>query len=226
MFINHEKKIIFLSNPKTGSQSIQWLLQNKLKFKHILDIKKVCNTHYSHSNMDSIIKYLNIKGYDPKEYTYIIFVRNPIKRLISNFFYCKFDEDWHSFYSVESHNALKDYSVPYKHTYNGLCETYDINDYIDRGMELSSMLCTHPEPVDKMIKLDNDYDVKVFKLENMSDFVSYMKSRFPNSNIIIKKYNETKSKKKPVDSDISPENLNKIKNIFKYDIENYYPDLL
>ena len=69
----------------------------------------------------------------------------------------------------------------------------------------------HPEPVDKMINLDNEYDVKVFKLENMGEFVSYMKSRFPNSNIIIKKYNETKSKKKPVDSDISPENLNKIK---------------
>ena len=31
MFISHEKKIIFLSNPKTGSQSIQALLLKKTK---------------------------------------------------------------------------------------------------------------------------------------------------------------------------------------------------
>ena len=146
MWINEEKKLIFLCNPKCGST----MIREQLKINNFINIgkeqQKICKGHWNHAPMKIIVKYLKVIGKNPYDYTYFTIIREPINRLISNFSYCKFDKDWHAFYSKDQSNALIDFSKSYNFTYDKKYD-YTINDYLTLGLEKSSILCTHPMPI-------------------------------------------------------------------------------
>ena len=100
MWIHDKKKIIYICNPKTGSTSLRTILK-KLNFRPELNIYKNFKKHQDHSNMKTIISYLKTIGENPCKYKYFIIIRNPLNRLISNFNYCEFDQNWNPKYNIK-----------------------------------------------------------------------------------------------------------------------------
>ena len=158
---------------------------------------------------------------NPYDYTYFTIIREPINRLISNFNYCKFDKNWHSFYSNNPSNALVDFSKKFNFTYGGEYN-YTINDYLSVGFEKSSILCTHPmRIIDYTEILDKRFNIFIFKLENMNDFKEFLNGfniKFDiNQNENVQKYDHLK-----IRNTITKENMDKIHNIYKYEYTHYY----
>lgn len=221
MWINEDKKLIYLCNPKCAS----FLVRTQLKKQNFINIgkkqRKKCNGHHHHAPMMIIVNYLKIIGKNPHDYTYFTMIREPIDRLISNFNYCKFDKDWHAFYSQGISNALKDFSKEYDFTYKGE-HNYTINDYLSDGFERTSNLCTHPMPIiDYTEVLDKRFNVFIFKTERMSDLKKFLEGFDISFNIELKK-NSRKYDSSKIKNTITPENREKIHNIYKYEYTNYY----
>ena len=182
--------------------------------------QKECGGHWNHTPMKFIVKYLEYLGIDPKEYTYFTIIRDPINRLISNFKYCKFDKDWHAFYSVENHNALMDFTKDYDFKYYGT-HSYTINDYISIGLEKSSNLCTHPMPIiDYTEILDKDFKIFIFKLECLDELENFLSSYSINFKNV--KLNKGRYDSEKIRDSITKENINKVYNIYKYEYTHFY----
>lgn len=219
MWINFEKKLIFLCNPKCGSSTIrkQLLEQNFIcQGKNLL---KKMNVHGNHSPMKFIIKYLELIGEDPNNFTYFTLIREPLKRLVSNFKYCKFDVDWHPFYSVDRTNALIHFSKGCDFTYKGKYN-YTINDYLSFGLEATSNFCTNPLPITEFTEISNK-NLHIFKLEHLSELKEFLQSHDINLNIS-KKANSGKYNFNEIINTITKENLEKIYKIYEYEYTHYY----
>lgn len=221
MWINDDKKLIYLCNPKCASST----MRNQLIKNNFINLgvkqQNICNGHWNHAPMKIIVKYLKIIGKNPYDYTYFTIIREPINRLISNFNYCKFDKDWHAKYSIRKNNALIDFSKKYNFTYSGEYN-YTINDYLSFGLEKSNILCTHPMPIiDYTEILDKRFNLFIFKLENMNDLKKFLKGF--NIEINIKQKNNTqKYDDLKIRNTITKKNIDKIRNIYKYEYTNYY----
>lgn len=226
MWINYQKKIIYLCNPKCASTTIRRNLikQGFKNFGHLL--RNDFKSHHNHSPMKVIIDYLKYIQKDPYSFTYFTIIRDPIDRIISNFNYCKFDKEWNAFYSQQKKNALINFQKPYNFEYY---EQYNhtINDYISVGLEKSSNLCTHPvRIVDFTEILDNKFNIHIFKIENLIKCKKFLK-RFNISLNINMKVNVGKNKENISDikKTITKENLQKIYNLYKYEYSYYYNHL-
>ena len=221
MWINEEKKIIYLCNPKCGSTTVRRQLKTQNFINLGLEQQKKCNGHWNHAPMKIIVNYLKIIGKNPYDYTYFTIIREPINRLISNFNYCKFDKDWHARYSNSSSNALMDFSKEYDFTYKGK-HNYTINDYLSVGIEKSSNLCTHPMPIiDYTEILDKRFNIFIFKLENMNDLKKFLNG-FDITYDVDEKANSGKYNLLKIKNTITKENIDKIHNIYKYEYTHYY----
>tara|TARA_A100001015_G_C14609650_1_gene563702 strand:- start:1 stop:669 length:669 start_codon:yes stop_codon:yes gene_type:complete len=221
MWINEDKKLIYLCNPKCGSSTVR----DQLKKQNFINLgpkqQKICNGHWNHAPMKMIVNYLKIIGKNPYDYTYFTIIREPINRLISNFIYCQFDKDWNAFYSRNKTNALMDFSKEYNFTYNRKYN-YTINDYISFGLEKSNNLCTHPMPIiDYSEILDERFNIFIFKLENMDDLKKFLEGFDiifdTNLNTNSRKYDGLK-----IRNTITEKSIDKIHNIYKYEYTHYY----
>lgn len=221
MWINEDKKLIYLCNPKCASSSVRTQIR-KQNFKNIgKKQKKKCNGHHHHAPMKIIVNYLKIIGKNPYDYTYFTLIREPINRLISNFNYCKFDKDWHAYYSKGTNNALMDFSKEYNFKYKGEYN-YTINDYLSDGFEKSSNLCTHPMPIiDYTEVLDKRFKLFIFKTENINEFKRFLEDFDISFNIEGRENNKEYDISK-IRNSITPENREKIHQIYKYEYTNYY----
>lgn len=100
MRISHKYKLIFLSNPKTGSTSIRNVLDPISEIKSGITDKNL----FHHLKAKDAVEYLKKQGYEWNEYISITTIRNPYARAVSNYFYSKPDKNGKHFYD-------KDYDV-------------------------------------------------------------------------------------------------------------------
>jgi len=242
MWIHEKKKLIYLCNPKCGSQTLLAALKRHgfINFIGEPRLRESCrrqnsdietaiekyNGNWMHACMKTIVKFMKVIGKNPYDYKYFTVIREPIDRLISNFNYCKFDKDWHAYYCgpngyCHTKNALLDFSKEFNYTYKGKYN-YTINDYLSIGLEKSANLCTHPMPIiDYTEILDKRFDISIFKLENMNELKKFLDSHDICFDINFKK-NSGKYDSFKIRNTITKENIDKIRNIYKYEYTYYY----
>lgn len=231
MWINFEKKLVYLCNPKCGSSTIRkQLLEQNFIFEGFKIFEKM-NVHCNHSPMKFIVKYLELIGEDPDNFTYFTLIREPLKRLISNFKYCKFDVNWHPFYCdnfseyfgrnwTGRENALIDFSKKCDFTYKGEYN-YTVNDYLSFGLEATSNFCTNPLPINKYAEIENK-NLHVFKMEDSDKLKEFLKNYDITINFNSNKENIGKYNFNEIISTITKENLEKIYKIYEYEYTHYY----
>lgn len=98
MRISHKYKIIFLSNPKTGSTSVRNILNKYSEIKSGITDTDL----FHHLNARKAKEYLNEKNIDIwNDYVSITTIRNPYARAVSNYFYSKPDINGTHFYEKD-----------------------------------------------------------------------------------------------------------------------------
>lgn len=206
MWINFEKKIIYLCNPKCASTTVR----KQLRQQNFINLGKKLQENFkgrlNHSPMKIIVKYLKHINENPYHFTYFTLIREPIDRLISNFNYCCFDKDWIPRYSdSEKHN-------------------YTINDYLSVGLEKSSNINTHPmRIIDFTEILDKNFNIHIFKVENLDECRNFLKNFNISFDINLKKnVKNNKNDIFEIKNTITKENLEKIYNLYKYEYTHYY----
>lgn len=90
-----EKKFLFLANPKTGSTSLRNILDEYSQHKE-LELLGKYHDHWTARQYKSV--FLDL-GYDWDSFYKFINIRNPWDKYVSNFHYCKPDENFHPFYN-------------------------------------------------------------------------------------------------------------------------------
>ena len=95
MRVSHKFKIIFLSNPKTGSTSVRKILNKYSEIKSGITDKNL----FHHLNALKAKKYFEENNIDIwYDYVSITTIRNPFERAVSNYFYSKPDKYGIHFY--------------------------------------------------------------------------------------------------------------------------------
>ena len=86
MIISHQYKLIFFSNPKTGSESIRKFL-SPISEERIVVFRKVTEEHpfYSHITPLETKNIFEKRGWGLTNYNRLVFTRNPFSRVLSLF---------------------------------------------------------------------------------------------------------------------------------------------
>tara|TARA_Y100001980_G_C14556800_1_gene350491 strand:+ start:17174 stop:17857 length:684 start_codon:yes stop_codon:yes gene_type:complete len=94
MRIIHNKKLVFLANPKTGTTSIRDILND---YSDVISTNKF--PYYHHISACELKYVFKQKKWKWSNYRIICTVRNPWERAISNYFYAKPDKNFRPFYN-------------------------------------------------------------------------------------------------------------------------------
>lgn len=98
MRVSHKYKLIFLSNPKTGSTSVRNTLNSISEIKSGITDKSL----FHHLKAKDAKKYLINKNLDIwNDYVSFTTIRNPYARAVSNYFYSKPDKNGKHYYEAE-----------------------------------------------------------------------------------------------------------------------------
>lgn len=192
------EKLIFLSNPKTGSTSIRSYLDS-LKVKNSI-ISTQDFPYYHHSSAEELNHYhFNNTNLKFKDFTSFCFVRNPWKRAISNYLYSKPDINFNPFY-----NLNYDSKTQFYHNFNlWVKKVLNSNIYTFQSYQFSRNKNSRPFILDsshllvpiKWIAFDryqNQMLTKIFKLEELeSEVVPFLKKYLNKQKIILPKENKT-----------------------------------
>ena len=103
MRISHKKKFIFLSNPKSGSETIRGILNkiSKVKIDHHQEIpgfESFCSANLRHTALTphlpaTVVRdFFDFKGWDWNSYFKFTSIRNPWDKLVSAYHYGKPDK--------------------------------------------------------------------------------------------------------------------------------------
>ena len=115
MRIDTNNKVIYFSNPKTGSTSLRVIMDKYCNFPLLKKTNEIENNeHKSANKYDLIFQILN-KENDTKiyltEYFSFTTIRNPWDRVVSSFKYQKCDKNGHAWYDVyHDKNTAGEYS--------------------------------------------------------------------------------------------------------------------
>ena len=202
--ISLKHKIIFLSNHKCGSTSIQKCLQKNniidLKFNQFPN-KTNLPKNIKHSFYQDLIKNISFKVIkNILDYDIVVFTRNPIKRMISLYFY---------------NSALIN---KYKNVEKSL--NNDIN------ISLSKMIKKDGYKFNRFIYKSNGEKIsnkmKIFKLENIDEFYTYLKRK----KVKFKRNVDRKNKSKKKHVELTQQTKKLIIEYFRHEIKNHYPKLM
>ena len=189
MIINHKKKIIFISVPKTASTSIMMFLdENSVHEK----------PHIYHQTINELL----VNRADDKILTYKIIAvnRDPVARLISVY------TD-----SILDKNHITLGFISKFKNFNEFCKSL----YKDKQY----MHVRHLMPQQEFIKCNsfNNLNIKVYRYEKLLDLKIYLKKIFPENQKEIGHYRETKSKRNALVDIINTKSLIYIYKIYSED---------
>lgn len=205
--LGSQKNCIYLPNPKTGSTTIREVIRytNQIYYPNILEFNKTLyadkeyHPHYSYYDMQSFLKKYDINI--DKCYTYTT-IRNPWARIVSLYKYAGYDKNgnpqWHKDY---------DMTTAYQYSFNNFMENFEIQK---KGVV----------PIDQYAFDENGKQLvdKIFILENL-DLCEFMQCLHTNCNIekeeTLKKYHESGQKMPTVMPDIKVVNIDKSKKSYK-----------
>ena len=197
--INFKLKLIFLSNHKTGSTTIENILEKynliDLYFRDFKN-KKHLPKNIKHTTYTQLVENGSIKNI--KDYEIIVFTRNPVKRMVSLYFY------------------KSKLIIPYYTNFpNCLNET--INNIIKNDDYRANRFIYDKNG-------NKPSNMKVFKLENLREFLNFLELKGINikiKDIVIK--NKSTYISNPI---LNIDVIQMIINYFKYEITYHYPELL
>ena len=193
--INTTYKIIFLSNHKVGSTSVEKFLSSQ-KLVDIRFTKLDLPGNKKHTNYKTLLLYLQKNRpdiyKDIENYEIVVFTRNPLDRMKSLYYY--------------QSDLIKPYYTNYP-----TC----INSSITKCIENDGY---------KFVKFIQDIDhknVKIFKIENIDEFKKYIKIKIHIKQVNIGNFNKSHHTSNILDDNT----ISIIKEYFKYEIENFYSEL-
>ena len=153
MRISFKYKFIFISNPKTGSESMREMLNP------FTDIYSNTTDYYHHTNCIKLKYILEKKKYIYEDFFIFGFIRNPWDRAVSYYLYCKPDDKCNAFW-IENYNENKKfiynfnewirYHIEKKKKIYGLINIYDF--FGDENGKLITNKIYKMEEMDKAIK--------------------------------------------------------------------------
>jgi len=189
MIINHKKKIIFISVPKTASTSIMMFLdENSVHEKPEIyhqTIKELLDSRV----IDNILKY-----------KIIAVNRDPVARLISVYADAIMDKN---------HITLG-FITKFKN-FNEFCESLH--------KDKQYLQIRHLMPQQEFTKCDNsnNLNIKVYHYEKLLNLKIYLREKFPENQKEIGHYRETKTKRNPLVDIINTKSLIYIYKIYYED---------
>lgn len=193
-----DERLIFISNPKTGSTSIRNYLDS-LKFKNSITSTQEFPL-YHHSSAEELNHYyFKYSNYKFKDFTSFCFVRNPWKRAISNYLYSKPDINFNPFY-----NLNYDPKTQYFHAFNEwVKKVLNTNQYTFESYQFSRVKNSRPFILDslhllvpiKWIAFDRYQKqllTKIYKLEELEgEVVPFLKKYLNKQKVVLPKENTT-----------------------------------
>jgi Sulfotransferase family len=97
MRISHKHKFIYISKPKSASESIRQALD---EYSDIFSDENFLSPYYHHTTLRQLKKHFNEMGWDFNSYFKFTSLRNPWDMVVSLYFYAKTDinglEFWHN----------------------------------------------------------------------------------------------------------------------------------
>ena len=154
MRISLKYKFIFLSNAKTGSESMRAILN---PYSDIRSTQTSSQKYYHHSHVKKLLLDLEKDNYDYKEFFIFGFIRNPWDRAVSMFIYSQHDKNFNPFWSKDH-----DKKSIYTHSFNkwiNYCKMNNKNAFVtidyfysDRNGNIIPNKIYKMEEMDKAIK--------------------------------------------------------------------------
>ena len=179
MILNHTKKIIFISVPKTASTSIMMFLDENSVHEKPEIYHQTINELLDSRDNDKILTY-----------KIIAVNRDPVARLISVYTDAIMDKN---------HITLG-FITKFKN-FNEFCESlYKDKQYLQ---------IRHLMPQQDFTKCDdfNNLNIKIYRYEELFDLKVYLRKNFPEKQKDIGHYRETKSKRNPLVEIINTKSL-------------------
>ena len=151
MIIDTKNKIIYISNPKTGSTTFRYIM-NKYNDKKL--IKKLIENkdYHPHYNYREWYSILSKYGINIDDYYCFTTIRNPFRRIISFYKYCNFDDNGIPFWK-KKYNSIHNNNYSFKQFIN----EYPYHTSINWKWE-------HPDFIDFKNNKYND----IYKLEELN----------------------------------------------------------
>lgn len=220
MDIDYEHKIVFIRNPKTGTKSFSKALNLTKYFigiNNYFDEQTKVNEKSKdsfHFTMNEAIEYLKNNDYDPKKFEYITLVRNPFDRMKSYFRFAKPNNYGNPSYSTremcEPHADLR------RATFEEFIHM--IGDGLFRNNRPWFKIMV-PYKLEEIMKVNNEYNAKIFKYENMVECTKYIESRIGEKLLL-----QTIGKSKPnvFESEYTSEMTKIIEKEYEYEIKRFY----
>ena len=155
MRISNKYKFIFLSNPKTGSESLRKMLDP------YTDIYS--NNINHHYNIEKTISLLNTKDLDYKNYFIFGFIRNPWERAVSYYVYSKPDDKCRGYWE-NNYNEDKQY-------------IYNFNDWVKYHIDNNRPFYGLPSIKDFFYINNNICVDKIYKIEDIKDTITNINNK-------------------------------------------------
>lgn len=148
MRISHKHKFIYISKPKSASESIRQALD---EYSDIFSDEDFHSPYYHHTTLRQLKKHFNEMGWNFNSYFKFTSLRNPWDMVVSLYSYAKTDingiEFWHN-----SHDYNPQKIMPFKEWIlkEKACDFYTLKNFIldENGNNL----------VDYVVRIENIYD--------------------------------------------------------------------
>ena len=159
MRISLRYKFIFLSNPKTGSESLRKML---IPYSDIRSKQYSKEKYYHHSHVKKLLIDLEKDNYDYTKFFIFGFIRNPWDRAVSMYFYSRPDKNYKAFW-------CKDYEKESMFLHN-------FNEWIYHHKVNNKKIF---DPIEYFYS-DNNGNIipnKIYKMEEMEDSIKDLNKR-------------------------------------------------